>query len=425
MLYAAGEIALVVVGILIALQIDNWNSNRQAEAALDSYLHSIAGNVRNDLEEIQRLRELRTETLLLSLQSRLLSFMPRYPIEAVYFYDRANHLIRTRAYFIPNTSGFDALKSSGVLARLQGRDVERLLFRYYDLVDRVQRLERDLHTIQSALDSREGADLPDSIESYALSDPTALAPGRFEELQPFYKAYFQGLARSRNLGAARDSIPPIVHEYDTLMQLGESLVTMIEEDAHAFTPAIVQALQKLDDIERGGGKPDVIVKGRMSVGSYQLGLVSQTRIVDPLNPGGFGFDYRSVRFADDALRLTYLGGEPWAAFWFGPRALSQVYGRPTSNFSRYDRLVLEMKGESGGEVLQVNLKDKDDPDDGSQTNLEVVLSEEWQTYDFDLSKFDNADLEKLSALSFLILQEEPVSFAIRTARFVADSAPDQ
>lgn len=425
MFYAAGEIVLVVVGILIALQIDNWNSDRQDEAALDGYLRSIAGNVRNDLDEIQRLRELRVRASLLSLQSNLLSWMPQYPIEAVYLYNRVNQLMRTKAYFIPNTSGFDALKSSGVLARLQGRDVEKLLFRYYVVVDRIQRLERDLHSAQSTLDSEKAAEFPETVENFALSDPSALAPGRFEELQPFYKSLFQYSARSQNSVVVGNSFPPIVREYDKLLKLGKSFNTMIEVDVHDFTPAIAQTLEKLDDIERGVGDPDVIVNGRLSVGSYFMGLVSESRISNPSRQSGFGFDYRAVRLVDDALHLTYLGDEPWAAFWFAPRTLSQVYGRPALDFSRYNRLVLEMKGETGGEVLMVNLKDKDDPDDGSQTNVEAVLTEEWQTYTFDLSDFDNADLEKLNVLSFLILHEEPVSFAIRTARFVADSVPDK
>ena len=418
--YAVGEIALIVVGIFIALEIDNWNSDRREEAALNSYLQSIAGNIRNDLDEIQRLREFRAKVLLQSLQSSFLSFMPQIPIEAVYFYDRVNELIRTKAYFIPNTSGFDAFKNSGILSKLQGRDVEKLLFRYYDIAERIQRLERDLQTAQTTLDSREEMELPEAVENYALYDPSAMAPGRFEELQPFYRSFFQDAARSQDLNIVRSSIPPIVHEYDKLIELGKSFITMIERDSHEFTPAIFETLQKLEHIERGVGNPNVIIDGRLSYGSYEMGLVSQTSIFDPFSPVRADFNYQSARHSEDALHLSYFGNEPWAAFWFATRNLSQLYGRSAADFSRYNQLVLEMKGQSGGEIIQVNLKDMDDPDDGSQTNVQVILTEDWQSYKFDLSEFDNADLEKVSVLSFLIVQEEPLSFAIRTARFVED-----
>ena len=39
LLYAIGEIALVVIGILIALQINNWNEERK-EKVLESKIHN-------------------------------------------------------------------------------------------------------------------------------------------------------------------------------------------------------------------------------------------------------------------------------------------------------------------------------------------------------------------------------------------------
>ena len=47
LLYAIGEIILVVIGILIALQIDNWNENRKAEIEEIKILK----NLKSDLEE--------------------------------------------------------------------------------------------------------------------------------------------------------------------------------------------------------------------------------------------------------------------------------------------------------------------------------------------------------------------------------------
>jgi hypothetical protein len=211
-----------------------------------------------------------------------------------------------------------------------------------------------------------------------------------------------------------------VHEYDKLIELGECFITMIETDSHSFTPAIMTTLHKLEKIERGVGNPNVIVNGRLSWGSYQMGMVSHTSKFDPFSPARADFTYRSARHSEDALHLSYFGGEPWAAFRFTTRNLSQLYGRSSADFSRYNQLALEMRGESGGEVITVNLKDNEDPHDGSQTNVEVVLTEDWKTYKIELSLFDNVDLEKLNALYFSILHEEPVSFAVRTARFVED-----
>lgn len=51
--YAFGEIVLVVVGILIALQINNWNENRKAQQAQKSLLMSLYDNLEADSIALQ------------------------------------------------------------------------------------------------------------------------------------------------------------------------------------------------------------------------------------------------------------------------------------------------------------------------------------------------------------------------------------
>ena len=48
MRYAIGEILLVVIGILIALQINNWNDAKKSRAQLVEDLHTIQRNLRTD-----------------------------------------------------------------------------------------------------------------------------------------------------------------------------------------------------------------------------------------------------------------------------------------------------------------------------------------------------------------------------------------
>jgi len=51
--YAIGEILLVVIGILIALQINNWNENRKNEKQLDAIYNTIEQNLKTDLKAIE------------------------------------------------------------------------------------------------------------------------------------------------------------------------------------------------------------------------------------------------------------------------------------------------------------------------------------------------------------------------------------
>ena len=51
LLYAIGEIVLVVIGILIALQLNNWNAQHQAEKEELKLLQEMRHNLASDLED--------------------------------------------------------------------------------------------------------------------------------------------------------------------------------------------------------------------------------------------------------------------------------------------------------------------------------------------------------------------------------------
>lgn len=50
--YAVGEIILVVIGILLALQINNWNENRKEQKELKSIYQEIVFDLDNDIKEL-------------------------------------------------------------------------------------------------------------------------------------------------------------------------------------------------------------------------------------------------------------------------------------------------------------------------------------------------------------------------------------
>lgn len=50
--YAIGEIILVVIGILIALQINNWNENRKEKESLNAIYNLVISDIESDLKTI-------------------------------------------------------------------------------------------------------------------------------------------------------------------------------------------------------------------------------------------------------------------------------------------------------------------------------------------------------------------------------------
>jgi len=55
--YAVGEIILVVIGILIAVSLNNWNQNRKEKQQLVNIYNIIANDLKNDLQEIEKIQE--------------------------------------------------------------------------------------------------------------------------------------------------------------------------------------------------------------------------------------------------------------------------------------------------------------------------------------------------------------------------------
>ena len=47
--YAVGELVLVVFGILIALQINNWNEGRIEQRQISDYAHALINDLERDL----------------------------------------------------------------------------------------------------------------------------------------------------------------------------------------------------------------------------------------------------------------------------------------------------------------------------------------------------------------------------------------
>ncbi len=54
LLYAIGEIILVVIGILIALQINNWNENRKDKQLEENLLIQLSEDIKTNIAELER-----------------------------------------------------------------------------------------------------------------------------------------------------------------------------------------------------------------------------------------------------------------------------------------------------------------------------------------------------------------------------------
>ncbi|WP_339628206.1 DUF6090 family protein [uncultured Maribacter sp.] len=109
--YAIGEIVLVVIGILIALQLNNWNDTVKERSVEIKILQEILSNLEHDLVEIRS--DIESMDSINKATKDINRFMKTDSIPSeTFFYDVAK--IRVNPHFDPNKSGYNLLVSKGV-----------------------------------------------------------------------------------------------------------------------------------------------------------------------------------------------------------------------------------------------------------------------------------------------------------------------
>jgi len=125
--YAIGEIVLVVIGILIALQINNWNEERKNYLKLTTILNIILEDIKEDAinlkTAIDDLTETNKKTKLFLLQQDFNGFT-RDSLE--------NRLETFNVNIDYQTNGFEYLRNSGITDYGTYGEVIKSIIWYYD-----------------------------------------------------------------------------------------------------------------------------------------------------------------------------------------------------------------------------------------------------------------------------------------------------
>ena len=111
LIYAVGEIILVVIGILIALQVNNNNEQRKEDKFEIEVLKEIQSNLKNDLLEIQEDISLMVaiNKACVDLKKQILTLDS--PTDSLSI---NSAILRVNPHFSPNDSGYELLQSKGV-----------------------------------------------------------------------------------------------------------------------------------------------------------------------------------------------------------------------------------------------------------------------------------------------------------------------
>ena len=168
--YAIGEIVLVVIGILIALSINNWNENRKERTIEINYLKNIKSDLNKEFKNNRKFAEFRLGKSKAS--SYLLNTDEPKSIENAKTYIDNYETVFLWNTFVPNNNTFKELISSGRLSLISNDSIKNQLLEldkiYADISINENHMRREfehyLYDIQ--INNTSGLDLFDNSKPY-------------------------------------------------------------------------------------------------------------------------------------------------------------------------------------------------------------------------------------------------------------------
>lgn len=135
LLYAFGETLLVVIGILIALSINNWNDKKKNTASEFLYYNRILEDFELDKKLIEQLAEKADERI--SVSKAILLDLYSGTKDKNYLLNQFLSAIRGDVY-VPRNVTYKDLISSGNLKLLNDVSIKNSLIQYYSELENIQ-----------------------------------------------------------------------------------------------------------------------------------------------------------------------------------------------------------------------------------------------------------------------------------------------
>jgi len=138
--YAIGEILLVVIGILIALQINNWNETAKEDRVLNDYLVKIKSHTEEDLRQLDTIKKGRQKIAGICKKARE-AMLTNTEDENIYVMMVAGTAFAD-FYFKPKTDGYESLRNSSSFVKINNTKLDSLLIQYHGLIDNIAENEK-------------------------------------------------------------------------------------------------------------------------------------------------------------------------------------------------------------------------------------------------------------------------------------------
>lgn len=179
--YAIGEILLVVLGILIALWINNWNEERKDKQQAENYLDRVESDLIELIDKSSNLISQNREILIAITKTQSLlergTSLSESEKEIVSY---AFLWFPRTTYSLPHMITYEEMKESGRINLIYEQKLRTQLAEYYNYLNQIE-----------AIYIRLGGDIEDQFEVYNRYIKSTTDP---ESLEIIYEYDFKGMA---------------------------------------------------------------------------------------------------------------------------------------------------------------------------------------------------------------------------------------
>ncbi len=227
--YALGEIILVVIGILIALQINNWNQSIKDKNSLNEYLIKIKSHTTEDIEQLGDLAKGRKQIADLCKKARN-SILNKTENDNLFLFNVSGAAF-VDFYFKPNSGGYESLKNSKYYGKINNTKLDSLLGKYYGLVDIIAENERNYNQYavhqENYLDTQLDRSLIFASAFMSLDSLATKAIPQSEYDQAFIE-YTAKPAYRNVISLAAWQFDTMIEQYQQLTKLGQLIIEEID-----------------------------------------------------------------------------------------------------------------------------------------------------------------------------------------------------
>ncbi|PTM11334.1 MAG: hypothetical protein DA407_01760 [Bacteroidetes bacterium] len=236
LMYAIGEIVLVVIGILIALQINNWNEERFQKTELDGLLQSISNGVQSDIRNLNLLVSARRnigEKTIKIFKNFIPAEVSNINLEEVTYVNATFGDINNLVFFRSNLSAFESLNNSTYFGKLQNTDLASLLSAYYTNAEKIKEAEQRYNEGVEKLNQEWFTKFRDNekdqeifLRPYMLFDDFTLYESKYLEILRD--------VNTTNILERATYEPFMINQYEEQILMGNTIIDMVKKSETSF-----------------------------------------------------------------------------------------------------------------------------------------------------------------------------------------------